>query len=355
MEINKLSLEEKIGQRFIIGVNDKNIEPVIELIKKAYIGGVVLYKKNYNNYSEMLKVIKKFKIANKNNKVPLFIAIDQEGGVVNRLPSEIHNLKSIYDISMLDNKKVKKIANIISKILVESGINMNFAPVADIYNNSMSKALYKRCFYGNCNQVSKYSLQYINACNDNNLISVIKHYPGHGATKMDSHLMIPFVFNSKDIINNHMLPFNMAILNGVDAIMVGHIIVKRLTGLLPASLSNKFLNKYLRSGNYNGLIISDEINMLKRNPIYHFNYVEMFLKSINDVILIKIKDIDDGYNIINKYKKILDNDIYVNRLDDHVGRVLSIKEKYKIDDSTTYKGINIEEVNMEIDMINNGI
>lgn len=102
MDINKLSLDEKIGQRFIFGINDNNIDSIIELIKKSYIGGVILYKKNYDNYIDMLKVIKRLKSANKNNPIPLFIAIDEEGGIVNRMPSEIHNLKSIYDVSMLE-------------------------------------------------------------------------------------------------------------------------------------------------------------------------------------------------------------------------------------------------------------
>ena len=96
MDVSNLSIREKIGQKFIVGVNSNNIDVLIDLIKKYYIGGVILYKKNYNNYDEMLSVIKKLKEANKDNKVPLFVAIDQEGGRVNRMPSEFNNLKNIY-------------------------------------------------------------------------------------------------------------------------------------------------------------------------------------------------------------------------------------------------------------------
>ena len=355
MDINKLSLDEKIGQRFIFGVNDYNIDCLIELIKKAYIGGVILYKKNYDSYEDMLKVIKKIKSANRNNKIPLFIAIDQEGGIVNRMPNDIHNLKSIYDVSMLDNKKVGGYAEVISKMLSNSGINMNLAPVADIYNNSMSKALYKRCFYGNWKQVTRNVLKYIDAANNNNVVSVIKHFPGHGASKMDSHLIIPYVFNYKNILDKHIVPFNIAMDEDVPAIMVGHIIVRKLTGLLPASMSRKIVNNYLRKEGYEGIVISDEINMLKRNIVYHFNYINKSLMSLDEILLVKIKNIDDGYSIIDRYKKILDKDKYLNELDNFVSRIINVKEKYNINDNIKDIGIDIDKINKEIDEINSGI
>ena len=147
MDVNKLSMDEKIGQRFIFGVNSCDIESILTLIKDAHIGGVILYKKNYKNYNDMLEVIKQIKTANKNNTIPLFIAIDQEGGVVNRMSGEVHILKNIYDVSRYDSALVKEYANIIGDMLYKTGINMNFSPVLDIYNGSKSKALSKRCFY----------------------------------------------------------------------------------------------------------------------------------------------------------------------------------------------------------------
>ena len=90
MDYNKLSLKEKIGQKFMFGVNSSNIDIIVDLIKEHCIGGVILYKKNYSNYDEMLLVIKRLKDANKGNRIPLFIAIDQEGGRVNRMPQEFN-------------------------------------------------------------------------------------------------------------------------------------------------------------------------------------------------------------------------------------------------------------------------
>ena len=352
MDISSLSLEEKIGQRFIFGVNDENIERLINLIKNYYIGGVILYRKNYRNYQDMINVIKRLKEANKDNKIPLFIAIDQEGGRVNRLPDEIHNLKNIYDVSKKNKELVYDYANVIGKILYKSGINMNLAPVIDIYNNSKSKTLYKRCFYGDSDNVTDCGFSYLKGIN-NNVISVIKHYPGHGITRKDSHFIVSYVFNYKEVFNKHIIPFNNLISDGVDALMVGHLIIRKITGLLPASISNKFINEYLRD-NYNGLIITDEINMMRRWPIYRHIYLDKALKSRSDILLIKIKNGEDFSKLFNKYKELLKK-MNCKELDSSVKRIINIKKKYKITDQINFDGIDIEEVNKIIDLINSKI
>ncbi len=348
MHITDLSLNEKIGQRFIMGVNNRNIDDVLKLVKYAFIGGVVLYKKNYQSYEEMITVIKKIKVANAENKLPLFVAIDQEGGRVNRLPNEIHNLESIYDLSKRDYNMVYDYANIIGKILSKSGINMNFAPVLDIDNGKCSKALLKRCFYGDVTKVTDSAIKYFEG-NNNMTIPVIKHYPGHGVTRYDTHFMVPFIFNSKKVAE-HIQPFNKIIANGVDALMIGHLVIPSMTGLLPATISNKFLSDLRKE--YSGLIITDEINMLKRNPIYHFVYRDIALKSDSDLLLVKIKDFDEGYNLITKYEKILRNSQYLDNLNKSVERIIAVKHKYRLNDETKNLGIDVDSVNKEIDLIN---
>ena len=102
MEIKELSLEEKVGQLFIVGIQ-KKIEEMNKLINCRKIGGVILYKNNYNNYSEMIDLVNNLKNNNKQNKIPLFISIDQEGGRVNRMPNEILNVPSATKLSKTEN------------------------------------------------------------------------------------------------------------------------------------------------------------------------------------------------------------------------------------------------------------
>lgn len=349
MKIEELNILEKVGQKFIFGVNSRNIDVIIKLIKNYHIGGVILYKKNYSNYNEMLLVIKKLKEANSKNKIPLFIAIDQEGGRVNRMPSEFKNLKNMYDISRINKDLVKDSADITGKMLYDTGINMNFAPVMDIYDVN-NKILYNRCFYSD---ISDNGINYANGLRKNGIISVIKHLPGHGSTKMDSHFITPYVFNYKKILDKHIIPFEDAIKNGVDAIMLGHLVIRGMTGGLPVSISSKFIQEYLRDkNNFHGLVITDELNMLSRNILYRPVYIKRALLSGSDIILVKIKNENDAINMISKGVKLASrDDVYMKLLNNSVDRIIKIKEKYKISDKI-FNGCNIDKINENIEKIN---
>ena len=134
MEIKELSIKEKIGQMVIIGMDTNYITDRIKnMIQNYKIGGVILYRKNFSTYQDMLKLIKELKGLNKENRVPLFIAIDQEGGRVNRMPKEIKNLPAAKLVAKYGGEEfVAKAADITGKLLQDSGYNLNFAPVLDI-------------------------------------------------------------------------------------------------------------------------------------------------------------------------------------------------------------------------------
>jgi len=352
MNIDNLSLEEKIGQMCMVGINSENIDCLYELIKNNKIGGVILYKKNYSSYEDLLNVIKKLKDANKNNKIPLFISIDQEGGRVNRMPKELVNVKNVFDLSSLnDTKLIRRSADITTKMLFESGINMNFAPVLDIYNESNSNVLYKRCFSNNVDLVSKYGPLYMKQMQRGGVIPVVKHFPGHGSSVRDSHFFIPYVKNYEEILNKHIIPYENAISNGCDAIMVGHIVIKKLTDRLPASISKGFIENYLRKRyNYDGLIITDDIKMGSVSLLYKFSAFNKAFSSGSDIILFKYNNGDEKVinRIVDKVKK---GSIDILGINKSVDRILRIKSKYKINDKD-FSGCNINEINKEINSIN---
>ena len=351
--LEKLTLEEKIGQMFMFGINSSNTEGILELIKNKQIGGVILYKKNYSSYSEMLTLINKLKDANKENKIPLFVAVDEEGGRVNRMPSEIKNLKSINKFSKLEDKKlIKKHSEIISKMLYNTGINMNFAPDLDIDNNSSSKVIKDRCFSDNVDIVKEYGILYIKEMQKNNVISIIKHFPGHGITKKDSHILLPYTFNYKEVLNKHILPFKEAIDNGCDGIMISHIVIRKLTQGLPSSLSKKLIKEYLREKlHYDNLVITDDIRMKPVNLLYKSVSLKKAFISGADIILFKYRK--DDYKVINKVIKMVKTaKIKEEDIDKSVARILRIKEKYNISDKKKINGCNIEELNKQIEELN---
>lgn len=353
LNINSLSLQEKVGQRFMFGINSYNIDVIINLIKKYYIGGVILYKKNYKSYDEMLSVIKRIKEANKNNRIPLFIAIDQEGGRVNRMPLEFENIKNVYDMSIKDKKLLYDNGNITREMLMQTGINMNFAPVLDIYENNQSKVLYKRCFYGGIDDINEACNNYLEGIGNNCIVSVMKHFPGHGVSSMDSHFIIPCVNNYDKVLDKHIKPFEYAINKGIDALMVSHLVIKGMTDGLPASISSNFIKEYIRKrNNFNGLVITDDISMLSRNIFYRFNYMKRVFVSGSDIVLVKIRDSFDT-KIIDEYFKFLSNhQEYVSLLDENVDRIITIKRKYNVNDDVSYTGCNISKINEKINKLN---
>lgn len=346
-----LSVQEKVGQKFMFGVNSSNMDIIIRLIREYSIGGVILYKNNYNSYDEMVSVIKKLKEANKHNKIPLFIAIDQEGGRVNRMPAEFHNLKNIYDLSKTDMHLVYRDGFLTGTMLTSAGVNMNFAPVMDLSDEN-SKALYHRCFYGDCDRVYEGAKQYVQGLIENKVIPVCKHYPGHGATRMDTHFFTPYVFNYKKVLNQHMKPFLRMINDGIDAIMVNHMVIRKLTYGMPASISSRFLHEDLREKNqFDGLIITDELHMLSRGILYHFCYKRKAILSGSDILLVKARNND--FKMIDKYIKMVQKkDSSMKLLDESVSRIIKIKEKYNISDDAVLKEITIDDINREIDSIN---
>ena len=346
------SIKKQIGQMFIVRMLGKTITEELETLIKDYsIGGICLYSKNYNSYKEMLTLINNLKELNKKyNKTPLFIAIDQEGGRVNRLPKDINNIVSAKKLSK-NNEYIKEAGNIFGEILSKSGINMNFSPVLDIQRFEDKHAIGDRCFGNNANDVSNKGLLMMKYLKKNNIISVVKHFPGHGLVKNDTHFLLPLV--SKDIDNTEdIIPFKEAIKQNTDAMMLSHIIFSKIDLFNPASLSKKVIKGYLQNNlHYEGLIITDDLKMKPVNLLYGFK--KSSLKAINagnNLILIGAKH-NIVINCINYINNKLNKELETN-INNSYGKILSIKDKYNITDELN-KPIDIEKYNERINKLNN--
>ena len=356
MEINELSIEEKIGQMIIIGMDTNYITDRIKIMITEYkIGGIILYRKNFNTYQDMLKMIRELKELNKNNKIPLFIAIDQEGGRVNRMPKEIKNLPSANKVATTGGKElVYKSSDIIGKVLNKSGINIDFAPVLDIKRFEDKTAIGDRSFSESKEIVAECGIESMKALQNNNVISVIKHFPGHGSTKRDSHYFLPIIKDSmKKLETEDLYPFGQAIKNGADALLVGHLLIRKITGFYPASLSKKFINKYIRKKyKFNGLIVTDDLKMRAIRFVYGADLaVRKAFEAGNDIIIFRFNAREEKRVIRRMVRLVKNKKIKESRINRSVIRILKIKEKYNITDLQEIKGINVNEINEQIEEI----
>ncbi len=355
--MEKLTLREKVGQMLIIKIFGKEISDKTKKIIRDYkIGGVILYRKNYDTYDEMLKIINEIKKINRENgNIPLFISIDQEGGRVNRMPYELKNIKSAGKlVGKKDVEVVKEAGRTTAKMLKESGFNMNYSPVLDIQRFENGHAIGDRCYGRTAEEVSKNGIEIMKELSKGGIIPVVKHFPGHGATNKDSHFFLPVINkNIKELENEDIIPFKKAIGQNAEVIMVGHLMIKDVDSKNPASLSKKIINDYLRNNyQYKGIIMTDDLKM--RAISLKYGYVRAALKACkagDDIIMIGA-----SYNtIIRVIKKIEKNiesrKIDINDINKRVERIMKLKEKYKISDEPA-KGCNIEEINKRIEQIN---
>ena len=358
MGIKELSIEEKIGQMIIIGMDTNYITDRIKtMIKKYKIGGVILYRRNFNTYQEMIKLIKELKELNKENKIPLFISIDQEGGRVNRMPKEIKNLPAANLIAKLGGKEsIIKSAEITGELLKKSGFNLNFAPVLDIKRFHDRHALGDRCYGENKEDVTLYGIEVMKTLQKHGIISVIKHFPGHGATKQDSHAFLPIITSKMENVEKEdMYPFEQAIKSGADAMLVGHLLIKNVTGIYPASLSRKFIYKYLRKKyRYNGIIITDDLKMKAIKMLYgEEKAVKKAFEAGNDIIVFRFKQEEERKSVENIINLVKKGKIKESRIDRSVRRIINLKEKYKLSDVSEIEGVNIDDINTKIQEIRN--
>ena len=358
MKIEELSLEEKIGQLFMVGLEEKTNEDITNLIQNNKIGGVVLYKKNYHTYEEMLSYINNIKKINSKNSVPIFISIDQEGGRVNRMPPEISNLKSATKLASTNSIEiVKESGKIIGEMLNKTGISMDYAPVLDIRKFKEKHAIGDRCYGENIEDVSKYGIEVMKEMQNKGVIPVIKHFPGHGLTQKDSHFRIPKITEKIEVLEKEdMVPFENAIKQNAEAIMVGHLIIKDVDKKYPASLSKEVIQKYLiQKYNYKGLIITDDLKMMAIQ--LHYNMKTAVIKAIeagNDIIMIGM-----SYKKINKIikfivKKVKKGELSIDRINESVEKIIRMKEKYKLQDEKV-KGFSIKEMNERIQKLNESL
>lgn len=356
--MKRFSLEEKFAQMILVGLDVYDInDEIIDLIKNYKIGGVVLYKKNYTSLETMLHFINKLKDLNKNNEYPLFIAIDQENGRVNRFPKDVIRLYSANHVALANDKNISDEVNMITtKILSSVGVNMNFAPVLDIVRNNKNKVIGNRSYGNNPKVVLENGISFMREMQKNNIISVVKHFPGHGLSNKDSHFSIPKIKDIDTLKKEDLNVFASSFKYGADAVMIDHLQVKGY-GLKPTTINSKIISDLLIDKcKYNGLIVTDDLrmNFLK----YFYGIKKCVKKSIeagSNVLLIKYKknDVKKVYKKLLKSVKCLDID--PEKIDKSYKKIISIKKKYNLTNELKELDINIDSVNKKIKEVNERI
>lgn len=264
-QIAAMAPEEKVAQRIMVDLPSPDLNNEIEKFLEQYLwGGAILFPKNIINRAQLIKLTGKLQSINSKNNFPLFIAVDQEGGIVSPLGDLIAPLPGNMAFGAIgDEKHVRDAYGIMARECRGLGFNFLFAPVMDVNNNSSNPVIGARSFGSDPEKVSKLGCAAICGIQKSGLLSTAKHFPGHGDTNVDSHFALPVVPHSLEHLRKtEIVPFQAAISENVSAIMTAHIMFPALDQEYPATLSRRILTDLLRNElGFQGLIVTDSLKM----------------------------------------------------------------------------------------------
>ena len=330
--VGRMTIEEKIGQLFIVGAGGREVGQVPKAhISKRFVGGFILYEKNIRIPEQVAALTTELQLLAQQTPrgIPLFIAIDQEGGKVSRLKKGTTifpgNMALGATQSQLLAERMGKITGIELGVL---GINLNFAPVLDVNTNPKNPVIGVRSYGESPQLVSQLGAAYIRGIQKQGVLATAKHFPGHGDADADSYEQLPLVANNKKRIKTvELAPFRAAIDAGVAAIMTAHIHYPALDNMSPATLSHTVLTRLLRKElGFEGLIITDDLEMKAIAEQYEIgDAAVMAIQAGADMLLIPwtLKKQQRAYNAVRQAIKT--RRITKTRLNEAVRRILKAK------------------------------
>ncbi|MFK9091776.1 beta-N-acetylhexosaminidase [Bacillus salipaludis] len=364
--IDKMRMEEKVGQMLMPDFRTwkgKNVtemnDEIAELVKKYHLGGVILFRENTVTAAQTTKLVSAYQESAE--KYGLLISVDQEGGIVTRLQFGTDFPGNMALGASRSEELAEKVGKAIGEELNAVGINMNFGPVLDVNNNPDNPVIGVRSFAEDPELVAKMGNAYIKGLHETGTAATAKHFPGHGDTATDSHLGLPEVPHDIDRLKKvELYPFQQAMDAGIDAVMSAHVTFPKIDSTkaiskkdgteiaIPGTLSHKVLTGLMREEmGFKGVIVTDAMNM--QAIADHFGPVDAAVRAVKagtDIVLMPVglESVANGlYDAVNS------GDISIERIDQSVERILTLKlnrgiVKAEVEKSLDEKIANAEEV-----------
>jgi beta-N-acetylhexosaminidase len=335
-KILSLPLEQKIGQLFFIGLASAEVDGAArELLEEISPGGVCLFARNVREAEQTRKLLDDVR---ENSKVEPFLSLDQEGGLVDRLRRVVEPMPAA---NLLKNiEQAETLAKITAEAVRILGFNMNFAPVVDVINDERAKfvnGLYSRTFGKSKEEVFDFAKIYLETLQKNGCLGSIKHFPGLGATEVDSHEELPCVnIKNEEFHTLDLYPYKEFFKGSdVHAVMIAHTAFPNLDlqetdrngKLLPSSLSYNFTTKLLREQlGFDGLALTDDMEMGAILKNYGIGEAcKMAINAGQDLLLICNDSgaIREGFQTV--LKAVKSGEIAESRINESLQRIAVVK------------------------------
>ena len=324
--VASMSQTEKLGQMVMIGIQGTKVDDdSLYMLNQYHMGGVILFDRNMES-PEQVKQLTSDLQAQSNEKVPLFIGIDEEGGDVVRMAEKLTPPPSQKEIGATgDIEQAKTWAIKTAKSLKDMGINVNFAPVADVGSND------KRSYSTDANTVIDFVRAATKGYQQENIIYSLKHFPGIGKGKVDSHIDSSSIDVAKEVLmTEDILPFK-TIIDESDPndyfILVSHLKYLALDEEYPASLSSKIMTDLLRNElGYKGIIITDDMAMGAVANHNDFRSIGVnAVKAGADIVLVCHEYEHQQEVYLGLLDAVNNGEISQERIDESIKRIIKVK------------------------------
>ena len=253
------------GIHLLVGFRGLGPEQELKsIIKDFHIGGIVLFKRNIDTREQLLDLLQEAQAyARATLGRPLWIAIDQEGGPVQRLVPPFTQLPSAHDLAAQGKQALIEWSTKAALDLRECGIQINLAPVLDVLPEEESHFMRERCLGSDPHRVAEMGRLWIDILQKNGISATAKHYPGLGLAQSDPHHFAPVIhWETREAMENALLPFREAVKAGVHCVMTSHARYPFLDSAWPATLSPSINREWLRNRlHFNGVLFSDDLDM----------------------------------------------------------------------------------------------
>ncbi len=338
VKFEDLSFDEKLGQTLVVFVDVDSAEQNRKAIEEGKIGGVLIQWGNYS-LAQTKELVNKLQswAAKSPHKIPLLISIDYEGGTVyTPITLGFEYLPTNMMLSATqDEEAVATVAFLAGLELRRAGVHINFSPVLDVNSNPHNPIIGVRSFGSDPANVTKMGLSLMNGFKAAGIVSVVKHFPGHGNTTVDSHYKVPVVHDKLDVLEKvHLAPFEQAIKHQVPGVMTGHIMYPALDMNNISTFSRPILHDLLREKmGFNGFVVTDSLDM--KSTTFFCKIPDCALKSLDagaDMLLlgryVKIN------NIFSRMKEQLIARKDNQRLEEAAKRIFDLKKELGLLDGT---------------------
>ncbi|WP_114569731.1 beta-N-acetylhexosaminidase [Exiguobacterium flavidum] len=337
--LSRMDQEEKIEQLLYVGVDGTKLTPEdTEMIRNG-VGGVLVLGGNVSDERQLKQLVNAIHQANE-APFPLFVGVDEEGGRVTRLPAPIPKFPAAAVVGAKNDERLAyDIGSGLATTTSHFGFNMDFAPVLDVNSNPGNPIIGDRALSSDPEAVARLGIAWMRGLAEADVVPVVKHFPGHGDTTVDSHVSLPKISKSrKQIEEMELVPFRKAISAGADVVMVAHILYPVLDPEKPSSLSKKIVGGLLRDDlGFDGVVITDDLAMGAISESYGTE--EAALTSLlagTDMVMFSNASSESRESLIHSIKESVENgELPASELDEKVLRIIRVKQKYDLTEAAS--------------------